>query len=201
MNLTSSNPVLLVHGIYDTVSKFKRMSAYLTNLDWSVHSLNLTPNNGDGHLEKLAHQVADYIVDNFPRQQFIDLVGFSMGGLVTRYYLQRLGGMDRVQRYINISTPNNGTLTAYSLQRPAILQMRPNSAFIRNLNQDLERLEQINLTVMWTPFDLMIVPANSSRISVGKEIQFPVPLHAWMIEDSRVISAVASALSEPIIRS
>ncbi|MGL5035801.1 MAG: esterase/lipase family protein, partial [Microcystaceae cyanobacterium] len=47
------NPVLLVHGINDTAAKFKTMTAYLTDQGWSVHSLNLTPNNGLAPLEVL----------------------------------------------------------------------------------------------------------------------------------------------------
>ncbi len=193
------NPVLLVHGLYDTVTKFKKMSAYLTALGWSVHSLDLQPNNGMGCLKKLGHQVNDYITKTFPANQTIDLIGFSMGGLVTRYYLQRLGGVKKVQRYISISAPNNGTLSAYMLPYPGILQMRPESPLIRDLNQDHAAiLSNLNVTVIWTPFDSMILPASSSLMGVGKEIEFPVLVHAWMASDYRSLAAVANALSEPI---
>ncbi|NES84433.1 MAG: alpha/beta fold hydrolase [Moorea sp. SIO2B7] len=193
------NPVLLIHGIYDTIAVFKKMSAYLTNLGWSVHCFNLTPNNGTFALEQLASQIADYIATNFAPEQPLDLIGFSMGGIVTRYYLQRLGGMNRVQRYINISAPNNGTLIAYALPHLGIVQMRPESAFLEDLNRDGEDIwTRVNLTVMWTPLDLMIVPAKSSQMSVGKELKFPVLLHSWMLNNAKVLAAVADALSEPI---
>jgi triacylglycerol lipase len=172
------------------------MSAYLTNLGWSVvHGLNLTPNDGNSRLETLAEQVADYIERNFPAGQPLDLVGFSMGGIVTRYYLQRLGGLKRVQRYISISAPNNGTLMAYTLQRPGIVQMRPKSSLLEDLNRDVEALKQLQVTVLWTPFDLLILPARSSQMGVGQEIQLPVPLHAWMVSDSRTLATVAQQLS------
>lgn len=188
------NRVLLVHGLYDTFLKFRRMSAYLTNLGWSVHCLNLTPNNGNGRLETLAEQVADYVRRNFRDEQPLDLVGFSMGGIVTRYYLQRLGGLDKVQRYISISAPNNGTLMAYTLQRPGVVQMRPKSTLLQDLNRDVEVLQKLQVTVLWTPFDLMILPARSSQMAVGKEIQLPVPVHAWMVSDSRTLTTVAQQL-------
>jgi triacylglycerol lipase len=190
------NPVLLVHGIYDTVAKFERMSVYLTQLGWSVHGISLTPNNGAHRLENLAHQVADYVNETFPARQSIDLIGFSMGGLVTRYYLQRLGGIERVQRYISLSAPNNGTLTAYASSLPGIVQMRPQSDFLQDLNQDgVQMLKQVDMTVIWTPFDLMIIPATSSRLGVGKEIELPVWVHAWMVSDRRSLAAVATTLS------
>ena len=196
-NLPQRNPVVLIHGLNDTTTVFNKMSAYLTNLGWSVHCFNLTPNNGQAPLETLAEQVADYIQLNFEPQQKLDLLGFSMGGLVTRYYLQRLGGIERVQRYINISAPNHGTLMANVLSRPGILQMRPHSDFTQDLNRDvIEQLGKLHFTWMWTPFDLMIIPAESSRLPVGKELKFSIKFHPWMLEDLRVIKAVAKALSD-----
>ena len=191
------NPVLLVHGIYDTVAKFKELSAYLEQLGWSVHSINLKPNDGSAPLNDLAKQVADYVDRTFESGQSIDLLGFSMGGLVTRYYLQRLGGVERVKRYITISAPNNGTLTAYSLSLKGIIQMRMNSHFLQDLNRDHdEYLSQIQVTNLWTPYDLMILPAHSSKMGIGQEISVPVVVHGWMVSDRRVMKMVASALSD-----
>jgi triacylglycerol lipase len=193
------NPVLLVHGLYDTVAKFKELSAYLNQLGWSVHSINLKPNDGSAPLNDLAKQVADYVDRTFESGQIIDLLGFSMGGLVTRYYLQRLGGVERVKRYITISAPNNGTLTAYSLPLKGITQMRINSSFLQDLNQDYDQyLSQIQVTNLWTPYDLMILPAHSSKMGIGREISVPVVVHAWMPSDRRVMKMIASALSDSL---
>ena len=189
------NPVLLIHGIFDTVTVFKQMSAYLSARGWSVYSLNLVPNFGIIGLEELAHGLADYIAKTFATEKPIDLIGFSMGGIVTRYYLQRLGGIERVQRYISISAPNHGTVMAYSLPFTGVNQMRPNSELLRDLNRDgSELLGKIDFTFMWTPFDLMIIPAHSSRMTVGKEVKLPILLHKWMIKDERSLAEVAAAL-------
>ncbi|MDY6938015.1 MAG: alpha/beta fold hydrolase [Cyanobacteriota bacterium] len=194
------NPVLLIHGFSDTTALFNRMSAYLQNLGWSVFSLNLTPNNGKLGLERLAEQVATYAERTFDSRPF-DLVGFSMGGIVSRYYLQRLGGIDRIQRFISISSPHHGTWTAYALGRPGCLQMRPNSAFLQDLNRDAEAiLGKIDFTSMWTPYDLMILPAHSSQMTVGREIQLPIALHAWMVSDPKSLQVVADTLAAPLGR-
>ncbi len=193
------NPVLLIHGLYDTSRKFDVMAAYLESLGWSVHRLSLTPNSGAGCLKNLAQQVNQYVTQTFPPEQPIDLLGFSMGGLVTRYYLQRLGGLKKVQRYISISAPNHGTIMAYSLPLTGIQQMCPYSEFLRDLNQDCrELLSEIKVTVMWTPFDLLIVPPQSSSLGMGTEKVFPVWVHAWMVSDKQILESVAEALSEPI---
>jgi triacylglycerol lipase len=199
MNSTNNrNPVLLVHGIIRTSAVFRKMSAYLTQRGWSVHSFNLTPNNASLGLDQLAIQVADYVDKTFSPEQPFDLVGLSMGGLVTRYYVQRLGGIDRVQRFITISAPHQGTRMAYLLPQTGCLQMRPGSAFLEDLNQDATMLERLNFTSIWTPWDYIIVPASSSQMPVGREVKVPVFVHAFMVSHSRSLQAVESALSEPI---
>jgi triacylglycerol lipase len=192
------NPVLLIHGIDDTEAVFHKMRTYLIQQGLSVHALNLAPNNGDVGLDKLAKQVAEYVTATFASEQPVDLVGFSMGGIVSRYYLQRLGGISRVQRFITISSPHHGTVVAYGSRRPGCVQMRPDSIFLKDLNSDAVILGQLNFTSIWTPYDLMIVPANSSQMSIGQEVIVSVALHPWMLTDSRSLAVVAAALAEPI---
>ncbi len=192
------NPVILIHGIWDTKTIFNKMSAHLTELGWCVHSLNLTPNDGSLSLDSLAQQLADYISQTFDPEQAIDIVGYSMGGIVSRYYVQRLGGINRVQRFITISSPHTGTLTAYSLPLPGYLDMRPNSGLLRDLYQDVTMLKRINFTSMWTPFDVMILPSHSSKMPVGKEIKLNVLLHRQMVTDSQSINALVEELKAPI---
>lgn len=192
------NPVILIHGIWDTKTIFDKMSARLTQLGWCVHSLNLTPNDGSLGLDSLAKQLAEYISETFDPQQAIDIVGYSMGGIVSRYYVQRLGGINRVQRFITISSPHKGTLTAYSLPLPGYLDMRPDSGLLRDLNQDLTVLKRINFTSMWTPFDMMILPSHSSQMPVGKEVKINVMLHRQMVTDSQSINALLEELKAPI---
>ncbi|WP_066424051.1 triacylglycerol lipase [Anabaena sp. 4-3] len=192
--------VVLVHGITDTEAVFNQMAISLAQQGWPVYSLNLVPNRGEVGLDVLAQQLADYIAKTFAPEAPLDIVGFSMGGIVSRYYIQRLGGINRVQRFITISSPHHGTVVAYASQNPGCMQMRPNSEFLRELNQDAMMLQQLNFTSIWTPYDLMIVPTNSSKMPLGREVIIPVALHSWMLTDSRCIASVAAALAEPIKR-
>ncbi|AFZ60905.1 triacylglycerol lipase [Anabaena cylindrica FACHB-243] len=192
------HPVLLVHGINDTGAVFNKMAFYLRQRGWSVYTLDLLPNNGSEVLDKLAQQVADYVAATFAPEQPFDLLGFSMGGIVSRYYIQRLGGIDRVKRFITISSPHRGTMMAYASWLPGCVQMRPASSLLQNLNSDVEMLKQLNFTSIWTPYDLMIVPAKSSQISLGNEVILPVAFHPWMLTDNRTLAIVAEALTQPI---
>jgi triacylglycerol lipase len=192
------NPILLVHGLMDTSYKMRKISSHLHNLGWQVLDIDLIPNNGDSKLEVLAKQVADLIDRTFSPHQPIDLLGFSMGGLVSRYYLQRLGGIDRVQRFVSISAPNNGTIAAQFSVRPGCMQMRPNSPFMTDLNSDVDRLNSLNFTSLWTPFDLIILPPSSSQLGMGTEISIPVVAHPLMVSDGRTLKAITHALSQPV---
>ncbi|MGM3306874.1 esterase/lipase family protein [Anabaena sp. WFMT] len=197
-DLQQRNPILLVHGINDTGAVFNRMAFYLRQRGWSVYTLDLLPNNGSEVLDKLAQQVADYVAATFAPEQPLDLLGFSMGGIVSRYYIQRLGGIDKVQRFITISSPHQGTMMAYGSWLPGCVQMRPDSSLLENLNFDVEMLKQLNFTSIWTPYDLMIVPATSSQMSLGKEVILPVAFHPWMLTDHRTLAIVAETFTEPI---
>ena len=192
------HPVLLIHGINDTEAVFHSMSRYLTRLGYSVHSFSLTPNNGHLGLEYLAAQVSSYVASTFAPDQPFDLVGFSMGGIVSRYYVQRLGGIAQVKRFVTIASPHQGTWIAYGSERPGCRQMRPGSAFLQDLNQDAEILSQLDFTSIWTPLDLMIVPANSSLMPIGQSVPVWVPSHAWMVSHPQSLQAVASCLQTPL---
>jgi triacylglycerol lipase len=196
-NRSQINPVLLLHGITDTSQKMRWIARHLKQLDWEVYALDLVPNNGDAKLEVLAQQMADFVKNNMPANQPIDIVGFSMGGLVSRYYIQRLGGIDRVARFITISAPHRGTLSAYLSQRPGCVQMRPDHQFIIDLNRDVEMLNRLKFTSLWTPFDLIILPPQSSQLPIGTDLKIPAIGHALMVSDRRSIHAIVSALSAP----
>jgi triacylglycerol lipase len=189
------NPVLLVHGIKDDARKMEPMARFLRAQGWEAKTMSFIPSWGQKGLDVLAGQVAQFIEENFPAGRKIDLVAFSMGGLVTRYYLQRLGGMDRVQRFVTISTPHKGTLLAYFLPNDGCRQMRFNSAFLRDLDRDADTLAKLQFTSLHTPFDLIIVPANSSVIPQASNERLWITLHPLMVLQSRAKKAVAAALS------
>jgi triacylglycerol lipase len=189
-------PVLLVHGIDDTERVFRLMGPWLQEHGFEAHSLNLVPNDGKAGLDELANQLAVFIDSRFSKNKRFDIVAFSMGGLVSRYYLQRLGGVERVDRFISISTPHQGTWTAFLRANAGARQMRPGSEFLKDLANDVANLNRIRVTAIWTPLDLMIVPARSCEPGVGRSIRVNVAVHPLMLRDRRVLEAVRQVLTE-----
>ena len=188
------NPVVLVHGIWNTAGIFSVLQRHLETLGWKVYSLSMTPNNGDAPISMLAKQVAVFVEAQLGASQRFDLVGFSMGGLVSRYYLQRLGGLARVQRFVSVSTPHQGTTLAYFSRRLGVRQMRPGSPLLRSLNTDIHQLETIRFFSFWTPFDLLILPPWSSDMGIGQVERLSVSAHNRMIQDRAGLNAIATAL-------
>ena len=85
------------------------MARALQREGWTVLTPTLSPSGGQVGNEILAQQLSDFIETNVSHDTRCDLVGFSMGGIVCRYYLQRLGGVARVDHFVAISAPEHGT--------------------------------------------------------------------------------------------
>jgi triacylglycerol lipase len=194
------HPVLLVHGIWDVGARFDRLRSVLEAADIGpIEALDLAPNDGSGRIEELASQLDRAATNLLERAGVLhlDLVGFSMGALVSRYWLQRMGGKERTRRFVSISGPHNGTLTAFAMRKAGVVQMRPKSELIAALDADPDPWGACEVHTLWTPYDLMIVPAKSSRLpKVAHEHVIPVALHRWMITDRRALSEIVTILRE-----
>jgi triacylglycerol lipase len=187
-------PVVLVPGIWDTSSVFDRMAVRLEEAGWRAFAITLKPNNGSVPLEQSADELRRFIDERLGTTQSLNIVAFSMGGLVARYYAQRLGGLARIAHFVTISSPHHGTGTAYLESVPGVQEMRPGSPFLRDLDRDADRLARIPFTSIWSPLDIVITPAASSRMPFGRDEQIPVLLHPLMPTDERVMAAVIRAL-------
>jgi triacylglycerol lipase len=191
---SQKNTVVLVHGFKDSASKMQKMAHILREQGWQVYTPTLAPSWGQTGLDELARQLADFIATTMRPEEKFDLVGFSMGGLVCRYYLQRMNGLPRVERFVTLATPHNGSLLAWLLPNKGCRHMRPDSDFLNDLNSDIATLEKIRFTSVWTPLDLMILPATSSRVSIGREVKIWLPIHPSLVWNQRSISLVTDLL-------
>jgi triacylglycerol lipase len=188
-------PVLLVHGIWDTGDKLAAMARALERAGAPrTVSVTLSKNDGSVPLRELAKEIAAVAETLGPK---IDLVGFSMGALIARTYVQREGGRERVRRFVSIAGPQHGTMWArFSLpSHRGIADMRPGSALLRDLDADADPWRSVEVHTLWTPYDLMIVPPRSSRLRHAQsETVLPVRMHRWLVSDPRAIAHVVNVL-------
>ena len=191
--------VLLVHGIWNSGQQFARLQHELERSGTGpVRCVDLVPNTGKARLSELALQVGKAARDlrEHSGSERVDVVGFSMGSLVSRCWIQRQEGRKHVRRFVSIAGPQHGTLTAYGSSLAGIRDMRPNSELLRDLAADDDVWREVELHCLWTPFDLMILPGRSGVLPGARSVQrFPVLLHRQMIRDRRVIAAVVGILT------
>jgi triacylglycerol lipase len=193
-------PVLLVHGIWDTAKVMGPLKTGLLQRGLGpVHALDLVPRGGRASIAELGKLVAVEANALAAREgaRRIDIVGFSMGALVARWYVQRGGGKETVRRFVSISGPHHGTLNAYALPLTAVREMRPNSALLRELASDPDPFGPVDVHCVYTPFDLMILPAKSSILAGARSVRaIRVAIHGLMIFDRRVQDHVAAVLRD-----
>lgn len=199
--MTALPPVLLVHGIWNTGAAFAKLALELQRRDRLLEAIDLLPNDGSAALDQLALQLAPAVgrLLQASGAAKVDVVGFSMGALVTRYWLQQLGGKHLTRRYVSISGPHAGTRVAQFSGHAGVVQMRPGNPWLQNLAQDPDPFGGVEVHTLRTPFDLMIVPSSScGRLPNCKShTSVPVLLHRWMLTDPRAISRVAAILNAP----
>jgi triacylglycerol lipase len=190
MSIGPGIKVVLVHGFLDTGWVFRRMKLRLERQGAVCLVPRLRPNDGRGGLVALAENLKRDIDTAFGPSAKIRIVAFSMGGLVSRHYLQVLGGAGRCEKLFTISSPHHGTATARMYPSKGARDMRPGSAFLRRLHATEETLREVQLVSYRTPMDLMILPATSSVWPRALNLDFPVLLHPLMLSDEDVLSDV-----------
>lgn len=84
----------------------KKISAYYCNYDWrltieEIAKLYLKPK-------------IDQVLKETKKNKVI-IISHSMGGLVSRYYIQNMGGASKVQALYMMAAPNSGAAMAYSI--------------------------------------------------------------------------------------
>lgn len=186
--------VVLVHGIFEDGQAFDSLKRRLETHGVKCYVPKLKPNNGRGGLEVAAENLKADIEAEFGENEKFALVSFSMGGLISRYYLQNLGGAERCESFITISTPHHGTAVAHLFPTKGSEQMRPGSPFLRDLAENEESLGNIPVVSYRTPMDMIILPTKSSVWDRAENHSMPVSLHPLMLHSKPVLDDIEKRL-------
>ena len=186
--------VVLVHGFMEVGGNYRMLHKRLHKKGIGCLIVRLTPRDGSGGLEKLAQQLKEQINKAYGTEKRFSMVGFSMGGLVSRYYLQELGGAKRCDQLITLSTPHHGTRVAKLYPSKGARQMRPGSDFLKNLEKSEDKLGDMPIASYRTPYDLIVLPTSSSIWKRASNHSFPILLHPWMLDSDRVLKDVVGRL-------
>lgn len=187
--------VILVHGIFDTGKIFRRLAALLDANGHQCYAPDLKPADARLGIPDLSEKLKRYIEEQVGNDAPIAIVGFSMGTIVSRYYLQQLDGYKRAKAFFAISGPLRGTLTAYFYPGQGVKDLRPNSRLLKELAKSENKLSHIALYTYRTPLDAMILPSKSSSWLMANNIETGVLLHKLMVSDRTVCDHIAKQLA------
>ncbi len=179
--------IVLVHGFLSTSKIFFMMKKKFERKGFKCFAPTLKPIDAKFGLDDLAKKLKFEIEKHFGDESKFSLVGFSMGGVICRYYLQELNGLQRANKFISISAPHHGSYLAYLYPGRGIKQLRPNSEFIKNLKLNESSLQKISLYSFRTPFDLMIIPSTSSIWNIAINKKYFSLIHSYMLFNPKVI--------------
>ncbi|MYW68378.1 alpha/beta fold hydrolase [Streptomyces sp. SID8379] len=158
-------PVLLLHGFIDNRSVFVLLRRSLAQHGRNqVESLNYSPLTCD--IRTAATLLARHVTQLCERtgQDRIDIVGHSLGGLIARYYVQRLGGDARVRTLVTLGTPHAGTRIApLADAHPIVRQMRPDSAVMEELKAPAPGC-RTRFVSFWSDLDQLMVPLETACV-------------------------------------
>jgi triacylglycerol lipase len=197
---THTPPLVLVHGMLDTSAVFDRLQRELAGRRDPLLIPDLPLRLGRTPVTEGAERLGRAIEAAFGCEQPLDLLGFSMGGVIARYWIQRLGGHRRTRRFLSVGSPQQGTLTAQPWPGwlfGGIADLRQGSALLEGLNSDLDRLSRIECHSYYSPLDLVVLPGWRAVLPVGAVTMLPVPTHPQLLRDPAAIKPLAKELLRP----
>jgi hypothetical protein len=162
----SKPPVVLLHGFIDNRSVFVLLRRSLAQHGrHQVESLNYSPLTCD--IRTAAELLGRHIEEICERtgSSQVDIVGHSLGGLIARYYAQRLGGDLRVRTLVTLGTPHSGTrVVPLANAHPIVRQMRPGSALLEELTRPAPGC-RTHFVSFWSDLDHLMDPLETACIS------------------------------------
>ncbi|MFE1367679.1 lipase family alpha/beta hydrolase [Streptomyces anulatus] len=158
-------PVVLLHGFIDNRSAFVVLRRALTRHGHRhLESLNYSPLTRD--IRAAADLLGLHVEEICARtgHSRVDIVGHSLGGLIARYYVQRLGGDRRVRTLVTLGTPHGGTAVAPGAGiHPIVRQMRGGSSVIEELRTPAPGC-RTRFVSFWSELDQVMVPVETACV-------------------------------------
>ncbi|NMI56013.1 triacylglycerol lipase [Streptomyces sp. RLA2-12] len=199
--MSADSPVLLVHGLSSNRAIFHVMRRGLRQAGFRrVAMLNYSWLSND--VRSAARLLADEVerVCEGSEHERVHVIGHSLGGVIARYYVQRMGGDARVHTLVTLGTPHQGTLAAMvPLPHQAIRQLRPGSDVLVELAGPAPGCGT-RFVAFHSDLDEMVVPTANARL-VHPDLQISnVPVravgHVSLPLHGRVVAEVCRVLGD-----
>jgi triacylglycerol lipase len=194
----AGTPILLLHGIMDNRSVFTVFRRALRRRGFGVvHAVNYSVFTEDIRTAaRRLHEQVDELRELAGAER-IHIVGHSLGGMIARYYVQRMGGSAAVDTLVTLGSPHGGTLAAHLLPTPLARQLRPGSDVIAELAEPAPACDT-RFLVAWSRMDQLVLPQRNGRLRHPdldvEELEIRDVGHLSLPIDRRTVHWVASTL-------
>ena len=198
---SNKRPIFLVHGLWNNPKLFEKLIEKIKEDEYKLYRPHLPHRFGKTSLRQLARDLNSKIEELVGPEIDIDLVGFSMGGLISRVWLQNHNGFRRTKRFFSIGTPHLGTYTAQIIPSsfmPGLAEMKRGSRLLSQLNNDLTSLKMVDCTFFYTKWDLMSFPGWQSKLSIGTSYRIPVLTHKQLITNATSLDILVEKIFKNI---
>jgi triacylglycerol lipase len=162
--VAAATPILFVHGIVDNRTIFAPMRRALRRRGFGrLRTFSYGPASLDVRATAARlGKVIEALCEETGHER-IHVVGHSLGGLITRYYVQRLGGDAHVDTLVTLGSPHSGTHAARLLPIALIKQLRPDSDLMREMAMPAPGCST-RFVAYWSDLDQLIVPQRNARL-------------------------------------
>jgi len=92
---TNKRPIFLIHGLWNNPKLFDKLIKKIKKDNYELYRPHLPHKFGKTSLRRLAQDLDSKIEELVGPKIEIDIVGFSMGGLISRFWLQNHDGFLR----------------------------------------------------------------------------------------------------------
>ena len=181
------NPIILIHGLWNTSSIFSHITQKLDDIGIEYFAPTLMHSYGMTSIIDLTNILNELILEKYGLEKEIDILGFSMGGIIARYWLQKFNGNKRTRRLISIGSPHKGTLMAQLVPKfpfRGISEMKINSQFLKELAKNDCFLDGIECISFFTYWDLMVFPGWWTNLNIGEKIPVKVYKHRNLVRNN-----------------
>ncbi len=190
-------PVVFVHGFVGNASNWVAAEAVFAADGYSpgdmfAYQYDWSQSNA-ASAAGLAAYVRQVLATTGARQ--VDIVNHSMGGLVSDWYVKKLGGQPYVRHLASIAGANHGTTAAGAcLVNASCVEMFPGSLFLATLNAGDETPGDTKYATWYSPCDGVIVPYTSTRLDGAVNNLVPCQTHLGFLTDVPTLRAVEQFL-------
>ena len=191
--MANRNPIILIHGLWNTSSIFSLISSKLDEKEVEYFAPTLNHAFGMTSIVELTNLIDQLIVEKYGLEQEIDILGFSMGGIIGRYWINKFNGYKRTKRFITIGSPHNGTLASQLVPKypfRGISEMKINSSLLRDLAKYDYFLNDIECISFFTFWDLMVFPGWRAHLNVGEKISLKILKHRNLVRNPAAVERI-----------